>query len=83
MPMMFPGIAEVCNTSTSRMWPECPSRDTGRSGPIAEGDYDNDDDGDEDDDDGDDDCTDIIIRFLIVIGIVFLNVILTASKVKL
>ena len=37
---MLPGIAEVCNISTSKTWQESPSRDTGRSGPIAEGDDD-------------------------------------------
>ena len=52
---MLPGIAEVCNISTSKTWQESPSRDTGRSGPIAEGDDDDDDDDDGDDDDDDDD----------------------------
>ena len=63
--MTLPGIAEVCNISTSKTWQESPSRDTGRSGPIAEG-----DDDDDDDDDDENDCSDIIIRILIVIGIV-------------
>ena len=39
--MILSGTAAVCSISTSKMWPECPSKDIGRSEPIAEGEDDN------------------------------------------
>ena len=41
MTMILPGTAAVCSISTSKMWPECPSKDIGRSELIAEGEDDN------------------------------------------